>query len=127
MTDNQQTIARAAALRLSQEHALDPRLVTEVEQYLANGGRSSSPDQYIDPVSIGALIVSVVSLGWTIYTDLRKKSAAPSAEVVARTIRVKYELAPDLDPELRGRIIEVVAEETVRIGAADSVSPPLEK
>ncbi|WP_328333359.1 hypothetical protein OHA70_16360 [Kribbella sp. NBC_00382] len=124
MTDDQQIIARAAALRLAQEQALGPRLVTEVEQALAADGRSTSPDQYIDPVSIGALIVSIAGLGWTIYTDLRKKSVAPPAPVVARTIRVKYELAPDLDPEVRGRIIEVVAEETVRIG---SDSPPLEK
>ncbi|GAA3578350.1 hypothetical protein [Kribbella ginsengisoli] len=45
---------------------MGPRLVTEVERTLATDGR----------------------LGWTVYTDLLKKSAAPSAEVVARTVRV---------------------------------------
>src|SRR5262249_61645775 len=80
------TVARAAAQQL--EADARPGLVTEVEAVLATRESPSAPPQYIDPVALASLIVAIAGLAWTVYTDLRKRTATPSAEVVARTVRV---------------------------------------
>ena len=102
--------ARGAAQRLSDE--LSPRLVADVEAALAAGEGRTVPDRYLDPISLGALVVSVAQLAWTVYTDLRKQTPEPSPEVIARTVRVKL-AADDTPHSQRDRIIEVVVEETV--------------
>lgn len=76
---------------------------------------SPARDRYADPVSIGALVVSIATLAWTIYTDLRKRTPAPAPEVVARTVRVELRDSGGLDPTARDRVIEVVVGETVRV------------
>jgi len=111
--------ARGAATRLAAELA-QPQLVMDVEAELQAQEGRARPDQYVlDPISLGALIVGIASLAWTVYSDLRNKTARPSPEVVSRTIRVR--LRDDgnggpssLSPAERDRIIEVVVEETVK-------------
>lgn len=73
------------------------------------------PDQYFDPISPGGLILSIAGLDWTIYTDLKTRTAKPAPEVVARTIRVRLAEGPEpTDPAQRDRIIELTVEELTR-------------
>lgn len=112
--------ARRAAERLAGE--LDPRLVFEVEAELHARGMVRRSAQYIDPVSLASLVVSVASFAWTVYRDLRKRSPdptpPPAPDVVERQVRVDLHLTDDLLPEQRDRIIRVVVEETIRAAAA---------
>jgi hypothetical protein len=108
MTDPVEHIARATAAHLTAEHG--PTLPVDVEAALH--ARDSTKDRYLDPVALGALIVSVASLAWTIYTDLKQKTPNPSPDVLARAIRVQIrEAAPD-SPD-RDRIIDIVVSETL--------------
>ncbi len=70
----------AAAERLAREADL-PALLPEVERQLVEcqleaGAGGQSVDRY-EPITmaIAALLVSVASLGWTIYTDLKKANS----------------------------------------------------
>jgi hypothetical protein len=101
--------ARAAAQRLGGEYGA--ALVEDVEAILHSGEVERRPDQYIDPItiSIASLVVSVASLGWTLYKDLRKKTPKPAAEVLAREIRIQLHATSD-----QARVIEVVVEEITK-------------
>jgi hypothetical protein len=109
------TVARAAAGALVAEHG--PGVPGEVEAVLGSGVSGPARDRYGDPVSIGALVVSIATLAWTVYTDLRKQTPTPAPEVVARTVRVKLRDPGGLDPATRDRVIEVVVGETHRVAA----------
>jgi hypothetical protein len=69
------TAARAAAQRLEEENSLG--LAAEVEAALAARDPALPPPQYLDPVSLASLIVSIAGLAWTVYTDLRKRTSHP--------------------------------------------------
>ena len=112
MTDPIGHSARAAAQRLAAEY--DPGLLAEMEVALCTRGSTYRPAQYLDPISLAGLIISVATLAWTIYNDLRTKTPEPSPAVVARTIRVQLGDVGELDPAQRDRIIEIVVEETVQ-------------
>jgi hypothetical protein len=104
------TVARAAAERLEAE--VGPGLVAEVEAVLATWESPSAPPRYVDPVALASLIVGIASLAWTVYTDLKKRIAKPSADVVARAVRIGLQdqgqaAAPD-------HIVEVVVTEAIR-------------
>jgi hypothetical protein len=113
MTDPVAIAARAAAQRL--EPGNSARLDVEVEAALAARGAEDRPQQYIDPVSIGSLIVALASLAWTVYRDLRKQTDSPAPEVVSRTVRLR--LREDGQELPDGRVIEVVVDETLRAGS----------
>jgi hypothetical protein len=113
--------ARAAARRLAAE--LEPRIALDVEGALQRRELARRPEQYFDPISLAGLIVSVAALAWNVYTDLRKRTAQPSPEVLARTVRVQLRSPDATDPEQRDRIIEVVVGETIRV-AAQPGDPP---
>jgi len=118
MSDPITIVARAAAQRLEAEDR--PGLVAEVEAALAAREFPSAPPQYVDPVALAILIVGIASLAWTVYTDLKKRTAKPAAEVVARTIRVTLwdsgqAAAPD-------HIVDVVVTETIRAAADQEVT-----
>lgn len=70
MTDPVERIARAAATRLTAKHG--PSLRVEVEAALHARDSTREPDRYLDPVALGGLIVSIATLAWTIYTDLKQ-------------------------------------------------------
>ncbi len=112
MIDPVEHTARAAANRLAAEHG--PGLATDVEVALHARGSTRHPQQYLDPISLGSLIVSLATLAWTIYTDLKNKTPNPSPAVVARTIRVRLSNDGDFDPAQRDRIIDIVVDETVQ-------------
>jgi hypothetical protein len=121
MTDPVALAARAAARRLSSEApARAAALPDDVELALyAREFRSRGPEQYGDPTALGSLIVSVATLAWTVYNDIRSRSGnAPGGEVVGRRVRGELERAdevagPQLGVEERERVVEVVVEETV--------------
>jgi hypothetical protein len=107
-------IARRVANKLSPES--DSSLPAAVEAELANG----TAGRYLDPVSLGALIVSAASLAWTIYKDTRSKAANPSADVISRQVRVQLSTPVDIPTDLRDRIIDIaVAESMAQPDASD--------
>ena len=113
MSDPITIAARAAAQRLKAEAG--PGLVAEVEAVLASRESPAAPPQYVDPVSLASLIVAIASLAWTVYNDLKKRTAKPAADAVAQTVRVSLrDHGPVAVPD---HIVEVVVTETVR--AAD--------
>lgn len=107
-------IARAAAHRLAADHG--PSLSADVEVALQTRGGTEPPDRYLDPISLGALVVSIASLAWTVYTDLKTKTPNPPTEVVARTVRVQLRDSVNVDPTARDRIIDVVVGEATHAG-----------
>jgi len=104
--------ARAAAQRLADQYG--PGLPVDVEAALHTRGATQRPERYVDPISIAGLIVSIATLAWTVYNDLRTKAPEPSPAVVARTIRVQLSGTGGLDPAQRDRIIDIVVEKTVQ-------------
>ena len=67
MNDSVATISRAAARRMAEQGR--PESLVEVDAAFVTGP-CARKDQYVDPISLGALIVSVATLAWQIYTDL---------------------------------------------------------
>ena len=104
--------ARAAAQRLTAHYG--PGLPADVEAALHTQGATHRPERYVDPISLASLIVSVATLAWTVYNDLRTKTPQPAPDVVARTVRVRLSDTTGLDPAQRDRVIDVVVEETVQ-------------
>jgi hypothetical protein len=78
----------------------------------------------MDPVSLGSLIVAIVVLAWTIYSDLDRAKGGPTPETLARQVRVI--LRGRNDPVEVNKIVEVVAAEI--IGKPQEANPeePLE-
>jgi hypothetical protein len=85
-----------------------------VEAALRTRGAPQRPEQYLDPISLAGLIVSVATLAWAVYNDLRIKTPEPSPAVVARAIRVQLSDVGELDSAQRDCIIEIVVEETIQ-------------
>jgi len=111
MTDPVEHIARAAAVRLAAEHG--PALPADVEAALHARGSEREPDRYLDLIALGALIVSVATLAWSIYTDLKQKTPNPPPDVLARAIRVQLRETDEANNAERDRIIDVVVSETL--------------
>jgi hypothetical protein len=111
--------ARSAAAILAPD--LGPGLPAEVEAALhARDTGEQRPGQY-DPLAIAgfgiaaaSLIVSIAQLAWSIVSDRRKQAAEPSADSIARQVRI---ILRDQDislPPATERITEVVATEITR-------------
>jgi hypothetical protein len=113
MTDSVETISRAAATRLAANGK--PQAEVEVEAALA-AGPDDRRDQYVDPISLGALIVSIVTLAWQVYTDLKARNSKPSTEVVARRVRIQLEDSDRLSTPDDEKIIDIVVGETMKEG-----------
>lgn len=114
--------ARTAAQRLTADYG--PRLAPDVEAALSIAGSAGRPEQYLDPISLAALIVSAAQFGWSVYTDLRTKTAKPSADVIARRVRVEMAERADTSSSDLDRVIAVVTEEIVQqASAADRPQP----
>ncbi len=101
--------ARAAAVRLAPEFGVG--LPGDVEAALHASGQDG--ERYLDPVALSALIVSAAQLAWTVYMDLRKRTAKPAREVVARRVRVELTDRADIEAGVRDRVIDVVIAETL--------------
>ena len=110
--DPVKTIARTTAKRLAASFGASMPIDVEGNFYAER--TSQRRDQYLDPVSMGSLIVAVATLAWTIYGDLRKKTYGPSAGAVARKLRYELRDHDGLRPDNRDLIISVVVEEVIR-------------
>jgi hypothetical protein len=118
MTDRVADAARSAAVILAPD--LGSSLPAEVEAALAARHTQQRPDRYLDPVSLASLIVSIATLAWTIYNDLRNhrdhrdRTPDPPPDVIARQVRITLrEQDIDLPPGAE-RITEIVATEITR-------------
>lgn len=110
MTDPVSAGARAAAVRLAPDYG--PGLAADVEAALYTRSSQQRPERYFDPIALGALIVSIATLAWTVYTDLKKKTPSPAPDVVARTVRV--ELSKQGDTAAPGQVADVVVTEVIK-------------
>jgi hypothetical protein len=113
MTDSVETISRAAASQLAAQG--EPRAVVEVEAALA-AQPDGSRDQYVDPISLGALIVSVAALAWQVYTDLKARDGKPPKEVVGRRLRIQLQDSEHTSTPDDQKVIDIVVEETIKEG-----------
>ncbi len=114
MSDTPEDIARRAAGRLARE--IDPALPAVVEGQL-RGGRGAEPAvRFLEPattIALGGLLVSLASLAWTIYRDLKKDAATPSPDVLARRLRLNADRPEAVTTERRERSIAVIVEEVI--------------
>jgi hypothetical protein len=116
MNDAIERGSRAAAQRLTTPARAS--LPADVEVALATHNSARGPDQYTDPAALGGLIVSIATLAWTVYNDIRSRSAAsPTTDAVSRHVRRQLDQAdtdaPQLDPAERDRVIDITVEETL--------------
>lgn len=112
--------ARAAADRLAAEYGRG--LAGEVEEALHSSRQGRQPERYLNPVSLGSLIVSMATLAWTIYTDLRRQSPDATPGVLARTLRVELRssgTASASDDKIDEKITEVVVTEVIRAASGE--------
>jgi len=112
MTDPAADAARSAATILAPD--LGPNLPAEVEAALAARDTEQRPDQYIDPVSLAGLIVSIATLAWTIYNDQRHRTPDPPPSSIARQVRITLRDQDTSLPPGTEHITEVVATEIIR-------------
>src|ERR1039458_7519647 len=106
MTDPITAAARATAERLAAEYG--PSLAADVDAALHARQTAQRRSQYLDPVSLGALIVAIATLAWTIYSDQRKKTPEPSPGMVARHVRVELRKHGDTSQQDTDHITEIV-------------------
>jgi len=111
MTDPISAGARAAVKRLTSDYGSG--LAADVEAALHTRGLEQRPERYIDPVSLGSLIVSIATLAWTVYADLKKKAANPAPDVVARAVRVELRNRDDAS-SASSEITDVVVTEVIK-------------
>ncbi|GAA3581732.1 hypothetical protein GCM10022419_074150 [Nonomuraea rosea] len=117
MTDSVAEAARAIARRLAPRHG--PSLITEVEVALhVRETQDRKPDQYLDPVSLASLIVSVAALGWTVYGDLRKRTTKPPTDMIIRMVRTELRHTRILTPE-EDEILSITVQETITRAAEE--------
>jgi hypothetical protein len=102
--------SRAAARQLADHYGAQLTLDVEAALHTAD----ERPQQYIDPVSLGGLLVAAATLAWTVYRDLKRQTPAPAPQVINNTIQVELRHTIDLDPAERDRIIDVVVTEILR-------------
>jgi WD40 repeat protein/tetratricopeptide (TPR) repeat protein len=115
--------ARAVAERLVTQYGV--RLVADVDAIIQNSDEKREPLQYVDPVSIAALVVSTAGLAWTVYKDVRTRVWKPRPDVVACEVRLKLVSSSHISMEERDRIIEMVAEEIVKNEVDTATGTPI--
>jgi hypothetical protein len=108
-------IARAAAQHLT---SLDPTLPALVEARIQSNTDEEQPPQYeitlALAIAISSFVVSVASLAWKVYWDLRSAGHEPEREVVSRQIRLEVPLPPRVTENLRDQVISAVVDEIYR-------------
>jgi hypothetical protein len=102
--------ARNAAKRLEGSYGKQLRLDVEVK--LRDG--DSEEYRVIDPVSLGTLVVSVATLAWTIYRDLKNDGGGkPPMVVIINSVRRQLDWEGDVDTTQHSELIEATVEETI--------------
>jgi hypothetical protein len=111
-------VARAAAWELMQRYG--PRLVTDTEAAIhADGDQyahgQEPPAQYLDPVALGALIVSITQFGHQVYTDRKSKGQQPTREQVAQVIRIERRKHSDVTGD-EAEVIDIISAKIIEYG-----------
>ena len=102
--------SRAAGGRLADRHG--QQLTLDVDAAL--GRRNDPQHRFVDPISLGGLIVSVATLAWTVYRDLKKdRGDKPSARTVTTAVRRQLEWEGDVDINEHASLIETTVETTI--------------
>jgi hypothetical protein len=124
MVDPVEEGARAAARRIGAGGR--PELVEAVEAALYERGSGPRRDHYTDPTALGSLIVSVATLAWTVYNDIRGRAgSAPAPDAVARRVRQRLDgNGGGLDPDELARIIAATVDETLNAAGDEGRPPP---
>ena len=115
-------IARRAADRLA--NRIDKGLKQAVDRELAKDPLEDRPERVFEPVSFAALIVSLASVGWTVYRDVKKDREAaradrPAAEArLAALLREEEHFAagrlpPGMTAEQESLVLAAIAAEIV--------------
>jgi hypothetical protein len=105
--------ARAAAQHLAADYG--PGLAADVEAELyARNSTAPKLARFIDPISVAGLIVAIATLAWTVYNDLRTKTANPAPETVARGVRIRLRERGESRRAEADRITEIVVTEITR-------------
>jgi hypothetical protein len=112
MTDPIAASARATAQTLIPKYG--PGLALDVEAALHARRSAQPPEQFLDPVSLGSLIVSIATLAWTIYADLKKGTPDPKKDDVAHAVQDELEARGDTDPTAHAQMIDVVVTEIIK-------------
>lgn len=112
MTDPPADGARAAGRQLSRQYG--PNLSDSVETALQKRDFPEPPGQYPDPVSLGSLIVSIATLAWMVYSDLRAKHSEPESDTVIRTVQMQLSDKHSLDTSQHEEIITITVQETLK-------------
>jgi hypothetical protein len=102
--------ARAAARQLTGLYG--PRLEVDVEAALY-GGEAAPPEQYLDLVALGGLIVAVAQFAYQVYCDHKKDGRKPDREQVTRAVRIERRKYTDLT-RAEEQIIEIVTTEVIK-------------
>ncbi len=111
MSEDADVIARRAAEKLA-AGLNQPSLVPEVEHSLQKAPESET----YEPVSlsVAALVVSVASLAWTIYNDIKNANRQVDKDALTRRIRVRIAGNTNLVESQQHAVIEVVVDETLK-------------
>lgn len=118
MTDPVAVAARAAAARLGAQHG--PGLAAEVEAALHSRDSDQRPGQFLDPVSLGTLIVAIATLAWTVYADLRKRTPSPRLDIVARQVRIELRQRGETSEHDTDQLTSIVVTEIVQAAHDDT-------
>lgn len=108
-------IARAAATRLVPEFG--PRVEMDVEAALYARDSGGGTGRY-DPMAIGALVVAIAQLAWSVYDSYRKKTPEAAPEHYQRVIRNEVRREVEATPSSI-KITDVVIREISGEGLAD--------
>ncbi|MFJ7219388.1 hypothetical protein [Amycolatopsis sp. NPDC098790] len=103
--------AHAAARRIASG---GQRLEADVAAALYARDARPTPDQYFDPVTLGSLIVSIATLSWTVYKDIRAKALEPKHDTVTRRVRIELPPSEQISPTDQERILDIVVEEILK-------------
>jgi hypothetical protein len=114
--------ARAAAARLAAGHG--PGLAADVDAALAARDTDPRPGRYLDPVSLGSLIVAIATVAWTIYTDKWRTTPDPPASAVTRQVRIELRQQGDTSQHDTDRITEIVVTELLQAAHRREDPPP---
>jgi len=112
MHDTIAAVSRATAKRVAADHG--PGVVADVEALLQAPENAQRPSQYLDPISLGGLIVAIATLAWNIYTDRQKKASDCSQDDLARHVRIELREQGGIYQKVEDRVVEIVVYELIR-------------
>jgi hypothetical protein len=90
-----------------------PLLQLDVETALRSRETAEQPGQFVDPVALGSLFVSIASLAWQVYCDKKKGGDKPTQDTLTRIVRIRRRETSDLSGA-EEKIIEIVAGEIIK-------------